>query len=139
VIHIQRRGDQPIDRAFRRSLLEFMEPCRIAGTQLEVRAPVYVPVRVDLSVTVQPGARPGLVKSSVYAALAGGSDGFFAANHFTFGQTVYRSQMVAQAMSVPGVAWVEVLTFRRLDSDRDVEAIDIGPLEIARLERLMVN
>jgi len=66
--------------------------------------------------------------------LPDGSPGFFHPSNFTFGQPVHRSQLVARAMAVTGVAWVDVRAFRRTDSRVDVEHIAIGPLEIARLD-----
>jgi hypothetical protein len=68
-----------------------------------------------------------------HQALADGTLGFFHADHWTFGQAVYQSQVIARAMAVPGVARVEVSRFRRRGADCDVDPIPVGPLEIIQV------
>jgi hypothetical protein len=64
--------------------------------------------------------------------------GFFHPDNFTFGQPVYLSRLVAAAMRIPGVLWVETLRFQRWGrkANGDIEAgmIEVDRLEIARLE-----
>jgi hypothetical protein len=78
-------------------------------------------------------------------ALPDGQKGFFHPDNFTFGQPVYLSEIVATAMQIPGVMWVdtEVNTakpnrFQRwgvLAGDEfENGMIEIGRLEIARLD-----
>jgi len=64
--------------------------------------------------------------------------GLFHPDNFTFGQPVYLSRLYAAAQSVDGVRSVEITVLRRLGTD-DATALstgrlDIGPLEIARLD-----
>src|SRR5262249_15392729 len=77
--------------------------------------------------------------------LANGRRGFFHPDNFTFGQPVFLSRLVAAAMRVPGVAWVDVSDippktnrFRRLGHKADGEIaagrIAADRLEIARLD-----
>ncbi len=66
------------------------------------------------------------------------SRGFFHPDNFTFGKPVYLSKVVAEAMKVPGVLWVDVTDFRRWGQLQGNELksgeISFGRLEIARLD-----
>src|SRR5262249_47497973 len=77
--------------------------------------------------------------------LPDGRRGFFHPDNFTFGQPVFLSQMVAAAMSVPGVRWVDTNDDpprpnrfkRRGEASHNETAggrISYAPLEIARLD-----
>ncbi len=139
VISVQRRGGREADPAFRRELLRYLEPYRMTGCELEVIDPQYVSLHVSVRARLHPGYHAGGVRAALVNALGNGTSpdgtpGFFHPINFTFGQPVHRSQFIARAMAVPGVAWVELGQFRRADSPNDVEHIPIGPLEIARLE-----
>lgn len=138
-IHVQRRDNRPVDTAFARELLAFVEPHRLVGQAVEIRPPHYVPLAVALRVTVQPGTSPNFIRQALESALGSqrqpdGTCGFFCADHFGFGQPVYRSRLVAAAMAVAGIARVDVEQFGRLDGEPLVDPIPIGPLEIARLQ-----
>jgi hypothetical protein len=50
-----------------------------------------------------------------------GTAGFFDPDNFSFGQQLYFSQLVAAAMAVPGVAWVET------DPSKTVFCVARGP------------
>jgi hypothetical protein len=77
--------------------------------------------------------------------LPDGRRGFFHPDNFTFGETVYLSKIVAAAMAVPGVRWVDTAEgpgrpnrFGRwgepAHGERDAGLIEFGRLEIARLD-----
>jgi hypothetical protein len=139
VVFVQRRGDDDVSPEFRAELREFMEPFRMAGYDLDIQPPQFAPVQIELLVHLQPGHQVKVVGSALEAALGnraldGGATGFFHPDNYTFGQPVHRSQLIARAMAVTGVAWVEVKQFRRMGSALDVEHIQPGPIEIARLD-----
>ena len=145
-----RRGGAAIDQPFEDDLRAFLERFRMAGHDLEVDGPRFVSLDVTLSVCAQ----PGYVRSDVEAALLDefsardlpdGRRGFFHPDDFTFGQPVYLSRIVARAMQVPGVAWVDVddsdgkpNRFRRWGQPARGEIaagrVDMQRLEIARLD-----
>ena len=67
-----------------------------------------------------------------------GRRGFFHPDNFTFGQSVFLSEIYRAAQEIPGVDSVRVTRFRR-QGTRDRCAlldarIDLGRLEIARLD-----
>ena len=81
----------------------------MAGHDVEVAAPIYVAIDLEMNVCV----KPGYFRSQVRRALMGiftsankpdGSPGLLNPSNFTFGQTVYLSAIYAAAHAVPGVA-----------------------------------
>ena len=145
-----RRGGAPVDRPFEEELTAFLEPFRLAGHDVEIDPPRFVPLDLALTVCVKPGylradVHQALLRRFGTADLPGGGRGFFHPDNFTFGQPVYLSRVVAAAMEVPGVEWVDVddssgkpNRFRRWGEDAHGEIaagrIDMDRLEIARLD-----
>ncbi len=151
-VAVERRGGRTVDVAFREELRNFLEPFRLAGADLQVRDPRWVPVEVLLTVHVHPDHFPSTVLQALLEAfsnveLPGGRRGFFHRSKHDFGEPVYLSRALQAAMAVPGVAWVETtpgkgqkerIRFQRVGQPpRDELAegrIDVGPLDIARLD-----
>lgn len=145
-IAIDRRGGREVDGAFETELLSHLEPYRLAGHDIEIEPPAYVPLDVALVVCVAPGHYAEHVEQALLdrfsaGLTAEGGLGFFHPDHFTFGQPVLLSRIVAAAMAVDGVRWVgmeidgfaEAGRFRRLD-DQAVDYADDGLLPIGRRE-----
>ena len=111
-VTVERVNGWPVDAAFRTSISNFLQQFRLAGYDLEIEAPKFVPLDIAFSVCVAPGYFRGAVEAALLDAfsnriLANGQRGFFYPDNFTFGQSVYLSQIVATAMQVPGVAWID--------------------------------
>jgi hypothetical protein len=149
-ITVDRQGGRPVDIEFEAELRLFLERFRMAGYDLEIEGPRFVPLDIAFTVCVAPGYFHSSVKKALLdvfsnADLPNGRRGFFHPDNFTFGQPVYLSQIVATAMQVPGVAWVDVdetpprlNRFRRWGqlSHGELAAgrLTFGRLEIARLD-----
>lgn len=131
------------DPHFKAALRAHLERYRVAGYDLEISDPVYVPLDLALLVCV----KPGYFRSDVLAALrrtfsrqefADGTRGFFHPDNFTFGQSLYLSRVCAAAMAVTGVASVELKKFQRwglpANHELDNALIPAAPLEILRLD-----
>jgi predicted phage baseplate assembly protein len=134
------------DAALPAQVAELLEVRRMAGQDVEVRRPVYVPLRVAIAGCVRAGyVRGDVTRELVEVFSAGrrrdGSAGFFDPDRFTFGQSLYLSDIVAAAMSVAGVAWVEVTWLGRL-SDSQARSganiargrLTVGPREVLRCD-----
>jgi hypothetical protein len=153
-VTVDRFGGRPIDDAFAAELRRFLERYRLAGIDLEVRPPRFVPLDIAFGVCVTPGYRRADVERALLEALSagelpGGGRGFFHPDNFTFGNTVYLSQIVDLAMELPGVEWVDFdpgtkldrpldIRFRRLGrtaaGELEAGRIVLGDLEVARLD-----
>jgi hypothetical protein len=138
VVTIDRWGGAPVDDTFRAELLRHLEKYRLAGHDVEVNGPVYVPLEIELQVCVRPEYFRSEVKAALLTRFSNrtlpyGQRGVFHPDNFSFGQPVFLSPLYAAAQSVAGVAWVRVTKFQRLGQDSPV-ALDTGTLELADLE-----
>ncbi|OUL36285.1 hypothetical protein [Nostoc sp. 106C] len=144
-IAVKGRKNQPIDETFKATLRQFIATYRLAGYDLEITAPQFVPLDISLTVQVAPGYFASSVKRLLLETfsnvdLPNGKRGFFHPDNWSFGQPVYISQIVKTAMELPGVVQVEmpIARFQRWGSPEGNEIetgkIAIAPLEIARLD-----
>jgi hypothetical protein len=149
-VTIDRSGGLAVDAAFESEMRAFLERFRLAGEDLEIDAPRFVSLDLELSVCVKPGYYRSQVKADLLKCVSNrdlpdGTRGFFHPDNLTFGQPVYLSQIIALAMQVPGVQWVDAEDtpgkpnrFRRwgqaADGEFEAGMIEFGRLEIARLD-----
>jgi predicted phage baseplate assembly protein len=142
-VTVDRSGGGQVDRGFEDELREFLEPYRTMGHDLEIEAPRPVPLDIALTVCVAPDHLRSAVKAALLDVFSSrrrmdGSAGYFHADRLTFGQSVYLSAVVAEAMRVPGVTWVAAERFQRQgEPDRGELSkgrIDVGGLEIVRVD-----
>jgi hypothetical protein len=144
-VTVDRRGGLPVTPEFEQELRDFLERFRLAGYDLEIDGPRYVALDVTLNVCVQRGYLRANVKASLLDAFstrqrADGTRGFFHPDNYSFGESVYLSQIVARAMEVAGVRSVDVPVdgFRRFGEDphgeRERGVLPIHRLEIARAD-----
>jgi hypothetical protein len=149
-ITVDRAGGRPIDASFKAELRAFLERFRLAGEDVEIDGPHFIPLDIAFTVCVKPGyycsqVKADLLKLFSSRELPDGGRGFFHPDNFTFGQPVYLSPIIALAMQVPGVKWVESddtppkpNRFRRwgepAQGELDAGKITFGRLEIARLD-----
>jgi len=142
-VTIDRKGGRKVDAAFASEMRARLERYRIAGYDLEINGPVFVPLDILMSVCVRPGYFESEVKKGLLAAfsnrdLPDGRRGYFHPDNFTFGQPVYLSQIYRVAMQQPGVASVEVKRFQRFGKNPNQE-IDNGFLRPAQLEIVQLD
>jgi hypothetical protein len=149
-VTVDRRGGLPLDTAFESELRSYLEPFRMAGQDLEFSPPHFVPLDIALTIHVAPSYLRSEVRAALLEVLGSGETGsgrrgLFHPDNFTFGDPVYLSRIVATAMKVPGVVWVDVddndgkpNRFRRFGQDSRGElgrgVIVVAPLEIVRVD-----
>jgi hypothetical protein len=147
---VDRAGGLPVDATFEEELRAFLERYRMAGYDLEIDGPRYIPLDLAFVVCVEPDYFANNVAAALLArfssrVLPDRTRGFFHADNFTFGQPVYLSQIVATAMAVSGVRWIDTASgkgkptrFQRWGEPAHGELaqgqIDMGRLEIARCD-----
>jgi hypothetical protein len=137
-LSIDRQGGLPVDATFEDALLTHLEPYRMAGQDIEICPPRYVPLQLTLHACVEPDT----FRSDVLAALrtvfssrrrSGGGAGFFHPDHFTFGQPVVLSRIYAAAADIPGLRHLEVTALHRWGQPDDT-ALQTGTFAVDRLE-----
>jgi hypothetical protein len=141
-VSADRVGGEAIDARFESRVRRHLEPVRMAGYDLEVDAPRFVPLDVALHVCVKRGYFRSDVLKAVHDVLsstftADGRRGAFHPDNFTFGQPVYLSRVIADVQAIEGVESVRVDRFQRLVNPSpdtlDNGVISVGRLEIAQL------
>lgn len=141
-VTIDRKGGHPVDAEFRLQMRDYLERYRIAGYDLEINAPLFVPLDILINVCVGPGYFKAHVKRALLevfssGAMPDGRRGFFHPDNFSFGASLYLSRIYATAMTVDGVASVEVARFQRwgkpAGTEKDDGVIRAEPLEILQL------
>jgi hypothetical protein len=141
-----RAGDPSVGR----DVTTLLERRRMAGVDIEVAPPVPVPLEIIVGICVADGylrsdVRAALVRTMSAGVLPDGRRGFFHPDNFTFGQSLFLSDLVAAVMAVPGVSLVDVddgggsgLRFRRLGLPADGEVargrIDAAAREVLRAD-----
>jgi hypothetical protein len=133
-VYVQRAGGLETDRAFLAELEAELNQRRILGSDVALLFPDYVPLRISLTVTVQPSHARNIVRRNVAEAI----EELYRFGRLSFGEPVYLRTLIARAADVPGVDNVTVEEFHRFGSPPhgEIEAglIAIGPSEIAQLD-----
>jgi hypothetical protein len=141
-VTLDRFGGGDVDAGFTTRLRRHLERFRMAGYDLDVKAPRYVPLDVTLHICVLPSYFRADVLQAVRQELSSdvlpdGRLGVFHPDNFSFGDSVYLSRIVAAAQAVEGVDAVRPEVFQRLvnpsATSLDDGVVSIGDLEIAQL------
>lgn len=153
-VTVDRQSGLPVDAVFEVDCRDHIEPFRLAGHDVEVDAPRFVALDIRMTVCVRPGYFTGNVQQELLRVFSSrivpnGQRGFFHPDNWTFGQPVYLSDVIATAMNVTGVQWVDILPnptqpfdrqhrFQRWGRPPNNEVADgkikMDRLEIARLD-----
>ena len=142
-ITVDRRGGLDVDEEFAADTRAHVEPFRMAGYDVGVNGPRFVPLDIEMDVCVdrdyfRSDVRVALEEVLGSAASPRGLRGLFHPDNFTFGQTVYLSPVYAAAQGIDGVHSVHVTKFQRQGVDDPVPLADgllpLHRLEIARLD-----
>jgi hypothetical protein len=115
-----------------------LERYRMAGVDIRVDTPRYVPLKIEMTVCVRRDYFRADVKRALLERFSStvqpdGRRGLFHPDEFSFGQPVYLSGLYAAASEVDGVETVEVTTFERQGTP-DPGPLDTGKLDFDRLE-----
>ncbi len=139
----QNRGLTRLSPRLEARVRAFLTRYRLAGYDLEIRPPRFVPLEIEIDLCVSRDHFRGDVARAVREALgnrvlATGGLGFFHPDNFTFGQPVYLSRLYAAVEAVEGVESAVVRSFRRQGQRDNGElengVLPIGPWEIAQLD-----
>jgi predicted phage baseplate assembly protein len=143
-VTVDRYEGRLVDERFKNELRNFLDKYRLAGYDVEISEPLYVPLEISLSVCAAKGYLRDQVRRALLEAfsnrrnLASEQPGFFHPDNFTFGQPVLLSKIYETAMRVDGVVSVVVNKFRRfhrqLDDGIEVGVLRMGATEVARLD-----
>ncbi|HEY4684547.1 MAG TPA: baseplate J/gp47 family protein [Dehalococcoidia bacterium] len=107
--------------ALARSVARNLESLRLIGEDLEIRPPIFVPLKIEVSVCVRPEFWPEDVRFILQQEFSDGytRDGrpaFFHADRWTFGQELHSSEILGRVHEVEGVEHVISLRMARWDA-----------------------
>ncbi len=141
-IAVEPQGAGNLTAALQRGLKKNVERYHLAGQDLELDSPQYVPLDLKLEICVDPSyfqadVQKALLQVLGSGVLSDGRKGLFYPDNFTFGQTVYLSPIYAAARSVAGVTAVRASKFEPQGTNTSqylaAGEIKLGSLQIARL------
>ncbi|MDP8888693.1 MAG: baseplate J/gp47 family protein [Thermoproteota archaeon] len=142
-VAIDREGGLPIDGEFKAGVTKFLNAYRLAGYDIEIHEPVFVPLLISIEVCLKAGyyegeVRYALIRTFSNKTLEDGTNGFFHPDNFTFGQPLYLSRIYEAAMAVEGVLSVTISKFQRWGKvagrELDDGVLTADSLEILRLD-----
>ena len=142
-VTIDRIGGKIVDESFKKEIHSFLNKFRLAGYDLEINSPNYVPLDIEIKVCVKPNHYPEKVKKNLLRifstqVLEDGQIGFFHPDNFTFGQPLYLSKIYQIVMNVEGVQSIFISKFQRMEKSTNVELekgfIEVHSSEIIRLD-----
>lgn len=141
-VSVEPQGGGQLTSTLQQKILSNLEQYRLAGQDLQLDSPQYVSLEIALQVCVDPNyfqkdVQQALLQVLGSQILPNGQKGYFFADNFTFGQTVYLSPIYAAARSVPGVIAVTATVFQPQGADTSqylaAGEIPLGSLQVARL------
>jgi hypothetical protein len=144
-VTVDRRGGRTFadDPSFAAGMRAYLDGYRLAGYDVELADPSFVPLDIAMSVCVRPGYFRVTVKEQLLLVLSAGllpdgRPGFFHPDQWSFGESLYASALYATALGVAGVDSVELATFQRYGKapagELGAGLIAIAPLEVLRLD-----
>jgi hypothetical protein len=147
-IRVDPRGTTEISTELRRDLVRWVGRFAMAGYDLEIIDPIFIPLELSLAICVEPGYFPTAVAQAVLEALSNrelpdGRLGFFHPDRFTFGQRLYVSSIYAAVETVTGVQSVNITGLHRQYANApDAEtaanlqrgSIEVGEFAVIRLD-----
>ena len=112
------RGMAILKDELRLDLLRQMDRFRQVGRDVNVMAPSYADMDIEIEICITPEAYAGQVREKVLDRLTGKKGavtkpGYFSADNFTFGTALNRSALEAVVQAEEGVLAVKNITYRR--------------------------
>lgn len=133
-------GALELDDELAESVFRHLDAVRLIGDDLEVRGPLFVPLKVTVRVCIDPNFWPRDVRFLLEAEFStgyatDGSPAFFHPDRWTFGQPLRASEIIARAQKVEGVHHVISVDMRRLHDPLPAgDTVAVGPSEIVLVE-----
>jgi hypothetical protein len=117
-----------------------LEAVRLIGEDLEVRPPIFVPLRIELVVCLRTDMWPEDVRFEIEQELSDGwtrdgRRGLFHPDNWTFGQALHESEIAGRLARVTGVEHIAKIRIWRWNAATpgDGRFIEVGPTEIIQV------
>lgn len=136
-------GTNEVSSQLRSSIKDWVTRYALAGYDIEIDQPIFVPLEIEADLCIEPDHFKGDVELELNDALsnrslAGGRQGFFHPDKFTFGQALFLSQLYAAIESVEGIESASFRVFKRYGRDPEGE-LEKGHISVHRLEVIRLD
>jgi hypothetical protein len=126
-------GGRTLDEELRTTIARHLNAVRLIGEDLEIRPPLFVPLKIIATICIQAEFWPGQIRFVLEEEFSNGYTpdgrmGFFHPDRWTFGQALQASEVLGRIQSVQGVDHVIDLTMRRWNE------VTPGPADIIKVE-----
>lgn len=133
-VSVDPRGGVGLADGVARSVRAFVSRFALAGYEVVVQPPDYVPLHLEVDVCAAPSRFRAHVEAAVREALlgdgrAGAARGFFHPDAWTFGQPVVLSRLYAALAAVDGVASAEVRVLQPVNRPEET-ALRTGQIKL---------
>jgi hypothetical protein len=142
---IVQTNQQPLNSAFIEELSDYFNDLRMMGYDVEIVNPTYVPLLITLVIQVAPGYNANAVQLALqesFGSTNSSTQQSFNLSNIGFGQTIYLSSLVAEAMTVEGVAGVD-LTSPLMQFERYYQpwlpTLQTGMIQLGALEFIQIQ
>lgn len=119
-----------VDLTARRILRGVLEEYRMIGTEVFLEPAKSAAINVTLSVRAKPGYFRSELKQALAQVFSADQGGFFEIGRLDFGQSLYSSDLIEEAMTVEGISVACLNLFRRVGNGFEDQSAD-GVIEIA--------
>ncbi len=121
-------GTSDLSYELRQTVESYLNAVRLIGEDIEVRPPLFVPLEIKVKLCAAPDYWPEDVRFILEQEFSSGwtpdgRKGFFHPDLWTFGQPLYASQIIGQAMKVKGVE--HIVAQRKKKGSADVISVSI--------------
>jgi hypothetical protein len=133
-----------LSNSLRKGVTRYVNRYRLAGQDLQLEGPDYVPLQINLTICVDPDYFQSDVAQALARVLGSGTlptgqPALFAPGSFKLGQTVYLSPIYAAARTVAGVETVTATVFQpqggiQTNAYLQQGEIPVGPFQVARMD-----
>jgi hypothetical protein len=140
-ISIDPEGTRELDAQLRAAVAQHLEVVRLIGEDLEIRPPIYVPLRIEVALCINENYWPEDVRFVIEQELSDGYTrdgrlGFFHPDRWTFGQYLHASELIGRIQAVEGVDHVISLRMKRWNaaSSGTEDTVTVRANEIIRVQ-----
>jgi hypothetical protein len=111
-------GSTTLSDELRRDVAAYLEAVRLIGEDLEIRAPRFVPLEIQIALCADANTWPEDIRFILEQEFSSGFTpdgrmGFFHPDLWTFGQPLHASQIIGRLQRIEGVEHVISVTLRR--------------------------
>ena len=114
-------GTEILEEDLRAEVARHLEAVRLIGEDIELRAPRFVPIAIEVSVCLNPDVWPEDIRHVLEQEFSDGytldgRPGFFHPDAWTFGQRLRKSQLAGRLQQVPGVEHPLAIEWHRFNA-----------------------